>query len=245
MSVEWVNDAALGVAIRNYQGRVQVKALTPDGATLIRRALIATYPGRNDHEGWPNVQAGERHPWVIDDEYRETFAAALGATPQSPTYSICMEPFGVARGKAIKGNPEATASAMADACPHCGESRAANPELFTAGQTLCDGCAHMLREREETTDRELSEGRFHASGYHAASRLLSASDEDDSWEWSHSHTCPGCLERWTCSSDSCEPGPMECQHCEELTAAESVAPPEGYVERPMTKSDLAVRDLGL
>jgi hypothetical protein len=120
-----------------------------------------------------------------------------------------------------------------------------NPELFDAGQTLCAGCAHMLHEREETMERERSEERFHASRYHAAARLLSANDGEDDWEWSHSHTCPECRKRWTCSSDSCEHGPMECQKCEELIAAESVPPPEGYVERPLTMSDLAVRDLGL
>ena len=138
---------------------------------------------------------------------------------------------------------DVTASAMADACPQCGASRAANPGLFAAGQTLCTGCADMLHEREETTERELSEGRFHASRYHAASRLLSASGDGDSWEWSHYHTCPECHEPWTCSSDSCKPGPMECPTCEDLIAAESVPPPEGYADRPMTPSDLAVRNL--
>jgi len=130
-------------------------------------------------------------------------------------------------------------------CPQCGASRAANPGLFAAGQTLCIKCADMLHEREETMERELSEGRFHASRYHTASRLLSAADggDDNSWEWSHVHQCPKCHERWTCSSDSCEPGPMECPACEDLIAAESVPPPEGYADRPMTPSDLAARDL--
>lgn len=135
-------------------------------------------------------------------------------------------------------------AAMPDACPQCGTSRAANPGLFNADQTLCLRCAKMLHEQEETMGREWSEGRFSASRYHAASRLLSAAEgEDDSWEWSHSHMCPECRERWTCSSDSCEPGPMECPPCEDLIAAESVPPPEGYVEQPMTMSDLAARDL--
>lgn len=80
-------------------------------------------------------------------------------------------------------------------------------------------------------------GQF-SNKYHTASRLLSAGD----WGWSHSHTCPECQERWTCDSDSCAPGPMECPTCEDLIAAESVPPPEGYAEQPLTKSDLAARD---
>jgi len=153
------------------------------------------------------------------------------------------------KGCSLPGTPAQIhqyAVGMPDACPRCGESRAANPGLFAAGQTLCLKCADTLHEQEQTMEREWNEGRFSASRYHTASRLLSAGGGDDgSWEWSHTHTCPECHEPWTCSSDSCEPGPMECPTCEELIAAESVPPPEGYVDRPLTRSDLAVRDLGL
>ena len=137
------------------------------------------------------------------------------------------------------------APAMADTCPQCGASRASNPKLFAKDQTLCLKCADTLHEQEKTMEREWGEGQFAASRYHAATRLLAGDDDSGDWGWGHSHMCLGCGDRWYCDSDSCKPGPLECPTCEDLIAAESVPPPEGYRDRPLTRSDLAVRDLNL
>jgi len=127
---------------------------------------------------------------------------------------------------------------LPDRCPGCGASRTDRPQDFEEGQTLCIGCGDRLHEQETTMDREIAEGRF-SSRYHVASRLLSS---ELGWE-QHRHRCPECGTSWACPQSGCRPGPRECPECENLIAAESVSPPEGYIDKPLTESDLAHRDL--
>lgn len=120
-------------------------------------------------------------------------------------------------------------------CPNCGASRVGSPERFEAGHTLCTQCEDQLHDREMTMEQE---HHPYASRYHRASRLLSAAEE---WGWGHSHTCPDCTETFYCNQSGCRAGPRTCQTCEDLQAAETVRPPEGYSDK--APADLALLDL--
>lgn len=119
-------------------------------------------------------------------------------------------------------------------CPNCGASRVSSPERFDAGQTLCTQCGDQMHDREMTMEQD----EHLASRYHRASKLLSAE-----WDWGHSHACPDCEETFYCEQGGCKAGPRTCQTCEELQAAEGVPSPEGYHDRGLDPSDVALLDL--
>jgi len=130
------------------------------------------------------------------------------------------------------------ATGLPNTCPSCEASRLSQPDLFSEGQTLCNNCADELHDRDTTM--QLEETGHFSSRYHSASRLLSAE-----WGWGeHGHKCPECGETWSCPRSGCRPGPKDCPTCEDVAAAETVAPPAGYVDKPLSRSDLAHRDIG-